>query len=573
MGIELSVTPGSDTVPVDGGEITCEVTVRTDLDRSATDRPKHLALCIDSSDSMEGEKIQNAREGIKQAVNVLDDRDHISIVEFNTSASRVLDPTQCGSNRGQIKEQVETIEAGGGTNIIAGMREARKALESQAERGLLETVLGSDDEEMLQWLVLVSDGKPSNPSHIIKSLLPNSSTLERHISVAEEFADAGITIQSLGVGSEYNEDIMRGVAETTRGKLEHISDSSEIERFFCELVEEADNVVGAAPELEVTPSAGVNVGDIYQHEPRLNEFDPSQVGGCFTFELPAITRDIAQQILIETDVPSGEDETERRLLEIELRVGDDTVNDLAVIRYRSEDDANTFTLEDRKRIDTKARRLAVEESPESAIGYLEDQDEDAVREETRLEVKHLQNACGDSAEEKELKNNLTRPGLTKTAGDSSESSTTDAATDTPPESSSGPDVAEPSGDSDAEDRSSDESQVADSDISSVSSDDVPVVDTAPETAPNEGITRLIPIPERESLSVGATLAITVRDGSGSRASNIRVEAGSVSAITDDRGRCTLTFDSPGEYRIKPTGPEGDNNEYEGEKAMVTVNRE
>jgi len=573
MDIELSVTLGSDTVPVDGGEVTCEATIRTDLDGSATDRPKHLVLCIDSSNSMEGDKIQNVRQGIKRAVDVLDDRDHISIVEFNTSASRVLNPTQCGSNRGQIKKQVDTIDPGGGTNIIAGMREARNALESQAERGLLETVLGSDDEEMLQWLVLVSDGKPSNPSHMIKSLLPNSSTLERHVSVAEGFADAGITIQSLGVGSAYNEDIMRGVAEATRGKPEHISDSAEIEAFFRELVEEADSVVGVAPELEVTPSTGVSVGEVYQHEPRLNGFDPSQVGGSFTIEIPAITADVAQQILIETEAPPGEDGTERRLLEVELRVGDDAVKHLAVVGYRSEDDAGTLTIEDRKRIDTKARRLAVEESPESAISYLADQDDDAVLEETRSEVERLRDARGDSTEEKELKNELTRPGLTKSTRGGSGFSTMDASPDTSPGPSSGPDEAEPSGETDTDSELSDEPPDVDTNMGSEPSDDTPAVDTDPETAPEEDTTRLIPLPERESLGVGEPLAITVRDGSGGRASSIRVEAGSVSATTDARGRCTLTFDSPGEYRIEPIGPNGDGSGYDGETATVTVTRE
>lgn len=560
MGIELSVTPGSDTVPVDGGEVTCEARIRTDLDRSAADRPKHLALCIDSSNSMEGEKLRNAKQGIKRAVDVLDDEDHISIVEFNTSASRVLDPTQCGSNRKRIEKQVDTISAGGGTNIIAGMREARSALESQAESGLLETVLGTDDEEMLQWIVLVSDGKPSNPSHMIKSLLPTSSTLERHVSVAEEFAAAGITIQSLGVGSEYNEDIMRGVAEATRGKPEHISHSAEIEAFFRELVEEADSVVGVAPELEITPSADVSVGEVYQHEPRLNEFDPSLVGGSFTIELPAITADVAQKILIETEAPAGEDGTERRLLEAELRVGDDVTADSAVIGYRAEDDGGKLTLEDRKRIDTKARRLAVEESPGTAIDYLDDQNEAAVLEDTREHVEQLRDASGDSTEEKELKNELTKPGLTKSTGDDTASSTTDTATttDTPSTSTPDPDSSDPSPD-------------VDTSTERESSGTSPAVDTDPDTGPDGEATRLIPIPDVQSLAVGEPVTITVRDGSGSRASDVVVKAESVSATTDSRGRCTLTFDSPGEYTIEPTGSDGGS--YDPETATVTVGRE
>jgi len=191
MTIHLSAEVGSDTVSTDGEELTCQTTIRTDVDKIDSDLPKHLALCIDSSNSMEGRKIKHAREGIKRAVDVLDDHDFVSIVEFSGSVSRVLDPTQCGPNRQRIKREVDSISTTGGTNIIAGMKEAKSALKEKSGSGLLNTVL-SNDEEFIEWIVLVSDGNPTTVPDLISTLMPHKDKTDRHISVAEEFADDGL---------------------------------------------------------------------------------------------------------------------------------------------------------------------------------------------------------------------------------------------------------------------------------------------------------------------------------------------------------------------------------------------
>jgi len=88
--IRLFTESGSETVTTSGGEVTCRVTIETDFDREER-LPKHLALCIDSSTSMEGSKMRDAREGAKEAVDVLSDRDYISVVDFNSDVVRVVD--------------------------------------------------------------------------------------------------------------------------------------------------------------------------------------------------------------------------------------------------------------------------------------------------------------------------------------------------------------------------------------------------------------------------------------------------------------------------------------------------
>lgn len=587
MAITLQAEPGSETVPASGGELTCRLTIETDFDRGEQ-LPKHLALCIDSSKSMSGNKMRDAKEGAKEAVDVLDDRDYISVVDFNTSATRVLDPTQCGGNRQNIKDCIDDITSGGGTNIIDGLKEAKSALdEASSSGGLFSSILGNNDDEFIRWVVFVSDGKPSTVPDMIAKLMPKKSSVDRHISVVEGFADDGVTVQAVGVGPSYNEDIIRGVAEATRGKSEHLSNSAAFADYFRGLVDEAEGVVEVDPTLSLTPRGKVAVGEVYQHEPRLNEFDPDRSRGTLTVDLPYLEANVTQEVLVELDVPSGEAGTERLVLETELNAGGESVTAEAVVEYRSSDDAG-LTLDDRKRIDTKARRLAVENSPDQAAAYLDDQDDDVVFEETRKYVDRLARASrsGDDNEEKTIKNELTKPGLTTAdaAEEDFTTSDTDDRDDGEAKRDSPVDASQESGSSDvveSKDTPEDTTEESDSpevsrkrddgidkdetddslgvvreepskkdDIESAAEDDADGVETAVESnSSSDDLTAIAGILSAESVAVGTPVSIEVRDETGARLDGAVVEYSGGQATTDDRGTCELVFDTAGTYEL------------------------
>jgi len=578
MTIHLSAEVGSDTVSTDGEELTCQTTIRTDVDKIDSDLPKHLALCIDSSNSMEGRKIKHAREGIKRAVDVLDDHDFVSIVEFSGSVSRVLDPTQCGPNRQRIKREVDSISTTGGTNIIAGMKEAKSALKEKSGSGLLNTVL-SNDEEFIEWIVLVSDGNPTTVPDLISTLMPHKDKTDRHISVAEEFADDGLTIQSVGVGTDYNEEIMRGVAEATRGKMEHISEPTEIRTFLESIVGEADDIVGINPTLKIQPKDEINVGEVYQHEPVLNEFEMDRHRGALVTGLPDIGTDVDQEILIEFEVPPDDPGVERLVLEIELDADGETAKDSVVIEY-SEEETGGLTLEDQKRIDTKARRLAVNESPDAAMSYLDRHDEAVVLDETRDHIEQLQRAEGNDDRTLKLKSDLTRPGLTKPS-DASTSSEIDTATDAGKSAESGETNPSDTDDASIEGEHADPkpesgAETTGEDTDSTTSDD-PTVESIdadpsdpsmeePSDSDDSGRTALALIPSQKTIKVDKPLDLEVRDETGARVADATIEFPSGTTSTDDRGTCTVRLVDPGDTDLR-VSKEG---AYSTDTASITV---
>jgi Ca-activated chloride channel family protein len=575
MSVHLSANVGNDTVSTEGEELTCETAVRVDVDRDESNLPKHLALCIDSSNSMDGRKIRYAQEGIKRAVDVLDDRDFVSVVEFSGSVSRVLDPTQCGSNRNQIKREIDSISTSGGTNIIAGMKEAKSALNDKSNGGLLGSVLADNDEEFIEWIVLVSDGNPTTVPDFISTLMPHKSKADRHISVAEEFADDGVTVQSVGVGNDYNEAIMRGVAEATRGKMEHISDPEQIRTFFEEIVAEADDIVGVNPTLQIQPKDGVSVGEVYQHEPVLNELDPDRHRGILKTGLPDIGADVDQEILIEFEVPPDDPGTERLVLEIELNAAGEIATDSVVVEY-SEGGTEGLTVEDQKRIDTKARRLAIEESPDTAMSYLDRHDEAVVLEETRDHIERLKRAGGNDDETLKLKNELTRPGLTKPSDATipSEPETTD------PNESDEPRREEPTdtGDSTAEKEHTESHSGSEGDepvereadddpaVESIDTDtDETDTDESPDSEDSDQ-TEIALIPSEETITAGRPLDLEVRDETGGRVADATITHPDGTTSTDDRGTCTVRLTVTGDIELQASK----DGSYGTDTATVTV---
>ena len=102
--------------------------------------PLNLALVIDHSGSMSGDRIENVKKALLAFVGKLRETDVVSIIGFNQEASVLLAPTK-RANLDQIRQVIESISAGGSTNMHAGLILGyQQALEHFDERRLQRTV-------------------------------------------------------------------------------------------------------------------------------------------------------------------------------------------------------------------------------------------------------------------------------------------------------------------------------------------------------------------------------------------------------------------------------------------------
>ncbi len=178
-----------------------------DLPKSSNRPPVNIALVLDRSGSMKGEKIQQAKRAALAAIDRLRDDDIVSVVTYDTNV-RVLVPATKASDRESIRQAIEGIQADGNTALFAGV-----------SKGAAEVRKFRDDKHVNR-IILLSDGLanvgPSSPSELEQ--------------LGQSLLKEGISVSTLGLGSGYNEDLMTSLASASSGN--HV------------FIENADNLVG-----------------------------------------------------------------------------------------------------------------------------------------------------------------------------------------------------------------------------------------------------------------------------------------------------------------------------------------
>ncbi|MGN0059887.1 MAG: VWA domain-containing protein [Coriobacteriales bacterium] len=125
---------------------TIALSVKGSSSYSTTSTSANVIFVVDTSGSMQGTRLSTAKTAIKAAASTILDQDNtkVSLVEFNTGASTVLQPTDSVSS---FDRSVNDLADGGGTNWEAGLSEAQS--------------LVSTDSNTQNYVIFVSDGNPT----------------------------------------------------------------------------------------------------------------------------------------------------------------------------------------------------------------------------------------------------------------------------------------------------------------------------------------------------------------------------------------------------------------------------
>jgi Ca-activated chloride channel family protein len=282
MSPKLSSDVSRPAIPWSGATVTAEVDVEPGTQEGAMAR--HVALVIDTSGSMGGEKIAQAREGASWIFGLLDDEDYITIVSFDSEAEFVMRPTQWAeTSREAAMTKIDDLTAGGGTDMYDGLETAGEALRSIG--------YGSDDDAVRR-VLLLSDGKD------------NSHEPEDFTALAEDLDGMGIRIQSAGIGEDYEEETIRTLGTTARGEWTHLEAPGDIEQFFGDAVEEASEVVAPDAQLELDVAPGVEITDVYRALPQAQDVDPEWVDNTGVVKLPDLTEREHQRVVLKVHAPA-----------------------------------------------------------------------------------------------------------------------------------------------------------------------------------------------------------------------------------------------------------------------------
>ena len=230
--------------PIDArneGNTMYEMLVRVKGDQSERSRV-NAVFVIDVSPSMDGERIYFAKDSIIKAVSMLGEGDSIAIVPFCRRAwiaytARSLDE----ASRINAIRTIASLRTCPATNIEDGLRTGVKALNSLESGGS-------------NILVLITDGEPNRGARDPESL-------------SKIIAKPGrIHILIVGVGSNYNEELLAGLSRNLSGKLIHISDPLDLEKPILEEVLATARTVALGLKLRIESEGAVFRGYGWKHD-------------------------------------------------------------------------------------------------------------------------------------------------------------------------------------------------------------------------------------------------------------------------------------------------------------------
>jgi Ca-activated chloride channel homolog len=204
--------------------------IEDEQDRS----PLNIAIVLDKSSSMQGAKIERAKEAAIMALRRLDSRDIVSIVTYDSTVEVVVPATKV-SDLEAISRAIRGIRANGSTALFAGVSkgaaEVRKFL----------------DKDRVNRIVLISDGKanvgPSSPEDLA--------------SLGTLLAYEGISVTTIGLGLGYNEDLLSALAIKSDGYHYFAEGLADLTQMFDQEFGQALSVVAQGIDIEINCASGV----------------------------------------------------------------------------------------------------------------------------------------------------------------------------------------------------------------------------------------------------------------------------------------------------------------------------
>lgn len=251
--------------------------------------PANVAIVLDRSGSMAGEKIVQARAAAIAAIERLGKDDIVSVIAFDAVTTTVVPATKLTS-RDEIIAAIRGIEIAGGTALFAGVSKGA------------EEVRKFKAPHMVSRIVLLSDGQANiGPA--------SADELGRYgMSLAKE----SISVTTIGLGLGYNDQLMAQLALQSDGNHAFINEPSELAAVFTEEFGDILSVVAQQMTVKITCPEGVRPVRVLGREASIR-------GGVVEVAMNQLREGQEKYVLLEVEVPAGSAEQIVGLVDVSYR--------------------------------------------------------------------------------------------------------------------------------------------------------------------------------------------------------------------------------------------------------------
>ena len=297
--------------------------------------PANIALVIDRSGSMQGEKIRQAKEAARMAVNRLNGDDIVSIVAYDDTVT-VLVPATKASDRGAILAGIERIKADGSTALFAGVSKGAEEVRKFLAR------------DRVNRIILLSDGLANVGPDTPGALGDLGASLFKE----------GISVTTLGLGLGYNEDLMTQLAQRSDGNHAFVEHPRDLARIFNYEFGDVLSVVAQEVLVTIDCSVGIRPVKVLGRQANIS-------GQRVVAAINQIYSKQEKYLMLEVEVPEGRAETRLDIANVRVayaNMGTKTTDRLAssvAVRF-SESEKQVTDNRDRQVLEAAVMQVATE---------------------------------------------------------------------------------------------------------------------------------------------------------------------------------------------------------------------
>jgi Ca-activated chloride channel homolog len=252
--LQLGMSLNKASIPVTSTQQLIYVLIETKPNEviSKTRMSLNFGFVLDHSGSMRGDKIDRLKQAMALALGKMAPDDLVSVTIFNDSAEVPASGAALSAQMG-LADKIQRIRAGGGTQMARGM-----------SLGLRE-VYRQYSPERVNRLLLLTDGQTYGDE-------------AQCMKLAKEAGEHKIPIQALGLGADWNENLLDEIGKLSGGDSDLVESADEIVPLFTQTVESSQKAVVRNAQMILRLVGGVVPRQIWQVTPMIANLGYTPLG-------------------------------------------------------------------------------------------------------------------------------------------------------------------------------------------------------------------------------------------------------------------------------------------------------